>query len=305
MTIPDYQSLMLPLLKLAGENTEVSISAAVERLSEMFGLSEEDRQKLLPSGRQFTFENRVGWARTYMKKAGLLDYPRRAHLRITDRGREVLSTNPSRVDNRILKQFPEFLEFQSRDESDETASEGTDVPASATPEESIEHAYAQIRSSLASELIVKVKACTPSFFEQLVVDLLVAMGYGGSRRDAGRAVGRSGDGGIDGVINEDRLGLDIVYIQAKRWEGAVGRPEIQKFVGALSGHRARKGAFITTSTFTRDAEEYVSRIDTKIVLVNGEQLAGLMIENGIGVTPQAVYEVKRVDSDYFVEEWWG
>jgi restriction system protein len=171
-----------------------------------------------------------------------------------------------------------------------------------TPEESIENAYAQIRSALGSEILAKVKSCSPAFFERLVIDLLVRMGYGGSRSDAGRAVGKSGDGGIDGIINEDRLGLDVVYIQAKRWDGTVGRPEIQKFGGALQGHRARKGVFITTSSFTREAEEYVSRVDSKIILIGGEQLAELMMDFGVGVTNQAIYEIKRVDSDYFTEE---
>lgn len=295
---------MLPLLRFVSGHDEHSLQEAEETLATEFSLTEFDRQELLPSGRQSIFKNRLGWARTYMKKAGLLDAPRRGRFKITPRGIEVLSQNPKRIDISFLKQFPEFLEFQNLSHRPESPIEEGDQETleQTTPEESIENAYAHIRNALGSELLAKVKSCSPAFFERLVVDLLVRMGYGGSRSDAGRAVGKSGDGGIDGIINEDRLGLDVVYIQAKRWEGVVGRPEIQKFVGALQGHRARKGVFITTSSFTRDAEDYVSRVDNKIVLIEGEQLAELMMDFGVGVTPQAVYEIKRVDSDYFTED---
>jgi len=234
MTIPDYQTLMLPLLRLTGDEAEHSLPEAVEALAKQFHLTDEDRAALLPSGQQPIFHNRVGWARTYMKKAGLLESPRRGRFKITPRGLEVLRHPPEGINGAFLNQYPEFLEFRTRQDSpleDETA----ETPGGSTPQESIENAYTQIREALGSELISKVRSCSPGFFERLVVDLLLNMGYGGSRTDAGRAIGKSGDGGIDGIINEDRLGLDVVYIQAKRWEAAVGRPEIQKFVGALQG----------------------------------------------------------------------
>lgn len=301
MAIPDYQSLMLPLLRFTSDQEEHSLTEAVEELAAQFHLTGEERAALLPSGLQEIFDNRVGWARTYMKKAGLLEAPRRGRFKITPRGLEVLSNSPERINVAFLNQYPEFQEFRTRQDPP-VKEEKTEIAEVSTPEESIENAYAQIREALGSELVSKVKSCSPLFFERLVVDLLVKMGYGGSRSDAGRAVGKSGDGGIDGIINEDRLGLDVVYIQAKRWEGTVGRPEIQKFVGALQGHRARKGVFITTSAFTKDAEDYASRVDSKIVLIDGAQLAKLMMDFGVGVTPQAVYEIKRIDSDYFTED---
>jgi restriction system protein len=301
MMIPDYQTLMLPLLRLTGDQAEHSLPKAVEALAAQFHLTDEDRAALLPSGQQPIFHNRVGWARTYMKKAGLLESPRRGRFKITPRGLEVLRDPPERINNAFLNQYAEFLEFRTRQDSP-SEDEKPETQEVSTPEESIENAYAQIREALGSELISKVKSCSPGFFERLVVDLLLNMGYGGSRTDAGRAIGKSGDGGIDGIINEDRLGLDVVYIQAKRWEAAVGRPEIQKFVGALQGHRARKGVFITTSAFTKEAEDYASRVDSKIVLINGAQLARLMMDFGVGVTSQTKYEVMRMDSDYFAEE---
>ena len=298
MVIPDYQSIMLPLLELAGDAEEHSLRDAIETLADQFDLSDEERQDLLPSGRQPTFDNRVGWARTYMKKAGLLESTRRGYFRITKRGLGVLEEQPAKIDNAYLKQYPEFVKFQTPKRTDEQKVE-PELDDDATPEEEIEAAYQQLRESLAAELIETVKDCSPAFFEQLVIDLLVKMGYGGTRKDAGQAIGRSGDGGIDGIIKEDRLGLDIVYVQAKKWDNTVGRPEIQKFAGALQGQRARKGVFITTSEFSRAARDYVSRIDSKIVLIDGETLAQLMLDFDIGVTKVAVYELKRVDSDYF------
>jgi restriction system protein len=306
MPIPDFQSIMLPLLNFASDGQEHSLRETIEALADGFDLTAEERRELLPSGQQAAFDNRVGWARTYMKKAGLLSTTRRGHYRITDRGRTVLEQNPPEITIRFLKQFPEFVEFQrprkenGGESGGETAGEGgTEV---GTPEEAIEAAYQLARQALVAELLQTVKQCSPAFFERLVIDLLVKMGYGGTRKDAGRAVGRSGDGGIDGIINEDRLGLDVVYVQAKRWDGVVSRPELQKFVGALQGQRARKGIFITTSDFSQGAREYVSHIDSKIVLMDGITLAQLMIDYQVGVATVGVYELKRMDSDYFTEE---
>ncbi|MBN1274238.1 MAG: restriction endonuclease [Candidatus Aminicenantes bacterium] len=296
MAIPDYQSIMLPLLKFAGDQKEHSMREAVEALAAEFKLSDEERKELLPSGQQAVFDNRVGWARTYMKKAGLLESQRRGYFQIMERGLDVLKENPSEINVKYLEQFPEFIEFRNlRKEKEEEKIEDT----KATPEETIESAYLQLRDELASELLEHVKNMSPSFFERLVVDLLVKMGYGGTRKDAGEAFQKSRDEGIDGIIREDRLGLDVIYVQAKRWENPVGRPEIQKFAGALQGQRAKKGIFITTSQFSKDAEEFVKKIDSKIVLIDGESLARFMIDHNIGVSPSSAYEIKRIDMDYF------
>ncbi|MCL6559753.1 MAG: restriction endonuclease, partial [Firmicutes bacterium] len=248
------------------------------------------------------FHNRVGWARTYLKKAGLLESTRRGYFRITERGLEVLKKSPSRIDVHFLEQFAEFREFRMlrhKKEDEDTTEAELSV---STPEEVLESAYKQLRDNLANELLQQIKASSPSLFEKLVVELLVKMGYGGSRQDAGKAIGKSGDEGIDGIIKEDRLGLDIIYIQAKRWENTVGRPEVQKFAGALQGQRARKGIMITTSSFSQEAQDYASRIDNKIVLIDGERLAQLMIDHNLGVSSVAAYEIKKIDSDYFTEE---
>jgi restriction system protein len=304
MPIPDYQTIMLPLLRLAEDRREHSAREAIEALANHFQLSDADRKELLSSGQQ-TFDNRVGWATTYLKKAGLLESTKRSHFRITDRGLEALRTNPARVDVKFLERFPEFIEFKTRrsdsDRPSAPARTRVEIEETETPEDAIEGAYQSLRNGLANDLIQQIMGCSPAFFERLVVDLLVRMGYGGSRQDAGQAIGKSGDGGIDGIIKEDRLGLDVIYIQAKRWEGTVGRPEIQKFVGALQGQRARKGIFITTSSFSSEALQYASMIESKVVLIDGEMLAKFMIDHGVGVSPVAVYEIKRVDSDYFTE----
>jgi restriction system protein len=303
VTIPDYQTVMLPLLRLASDEQEHSSREAIEKLADQFELSEQERKELLPSGRQATFDNRVGWARTYMKKAGLLESKQRGYFKITNRGLEVLQKDPQTINVKFLEQYPEFVEFRTkRTVADKPAStkEIQEVDAQ-TPEEAIEAAYQAIRNNLASDLIQQIMECSPGFFERMVVDLLVKMGYGGTRKDAGQAVGQSGDEGIDGIINEDRLGLDVIYIQAKRWEASVGRPEIQKFVGALQGQRAKKGIFITTSSFSKQAIDYASMIESNVVLIDGETLAKLMIDNNVGVSPIAAYEVGRVDSDYFDE----
>jgi restriction system protein len=304
MPIPDYQSIFLPLLKLASNGEEHALRSAVDRLADRFGLDESERKELLPSGQQEIFTNRVGWASTYLKKAGLLESTRRGYFRITDRGRKVLGTEPAAIDNEFLNRFPEFVAFRTRRTKPKT--QGTAKPIDgddddATPEELIEASHQKLRDDLADEIIQQILDCTPAFFERLVVDLLVRMGYGGSRKDAGQAIGRSGDEGIDGIIKEDRLGLDVIYLQAKRWQGPVGRPEIQKFVGALHGQRARKGIMITTSSFTADAVSYAGNIENKVVLIDGEDLAKFMIDSGVGVSTVASYEIKRIDSDYFLD----
>ena len=304
MAIPDYQSLMLPVLQLAGDQHEHSLQEAIESLAKRFNLSNGERKELLPSGRQAIFDNRVGWARTYLKKAGLLHSPKRSYFQITERGLGVLKQVPTMINVKFLRQFPEFVEFQGKNNKlDGNATLEVSEENLQSPGEEFELAYQRIRLALATELLQTIKTCSPMFFERLVVDLLVKMGYGGTRKDAGQAIGKSGDGGIDGIIKEDRLGLDIVYIQAKRWdETLIGRPEIQKFAGALQGQRAKKGIFITTSKFTQSAHEYVAFIESKIVLIDGEGLAQLMIDYNVGVNAIATYELKRIDSDYFAEE---
>ena len=302
MAIPDYQTCMLPLLRCLADGAEHTLRDAEESLAGHFGLTPAERAELLPSGQQGIFKNRIGWARTYLKKAALVDSPKRAVFRITERGLKTLASNPSRVDVRFLGQFPEFVEFRDASRRENNAAPSVELtPTTTTPEEAIELAHQSLREQLAAELLGRILGCSPTFFEQLVVELLVKMGYGGSRRDAGERIGQTGDGGIDGIIKEDRLGLDTIFIQAKRWQSSVGRPEIQKFVGALQGQRARKGVFITTSTYTAEAADYATRIDTKVVLIDGKQLAGLMIDFDVGVAVAATYLVKRIDSDYFEE----
>lgn len=294
---------MLPLLRFAGDGREHQLKDAVSVMADEFSLSDEERNEFLPSGQQRVFTNRVGWARTYMKKAGLLSSARRGYFQITDRGRAVLKEKPNEINQKYLERFPEFIEFKSirRDKSEENGSGTPELALGQTPNEALESAYERLRSELASEIIASIRGCDPTLFEKIVVELLVKMGYGGSRKDAGRAIGRSGDEGIDGIIKEDHLGLDSIYIQAKRWEATIGRPEIQKFAGALQGQRARKGIFITTSDFTKDALDFVSRIDSKIILIDGATLAKLMIDFGVGVNPVATYQVQKIDSDYFTD----
>jgi len=301
MSIPDYQTIMLPVLKEISDRHEHSLQNLIEVLAGRFKLTESERQELLPSGGQFIFHNRVGWARTYLKKAGLLSTPKRGVMQITDRGLQVLSDNPSRIDNKVLRQFPEFLEFQGAKEETSTGPET--VAEQLDPQENIEAGYQRIRKELSAELLTRIKSCSPSFFERLVVELLLTMGYGGSRRDFGQAIGKPGDGGIDGVIKEDKLGLGAIYLQAKRWDdGQVGSKDIQAFVGALHGRKAHKGVFITTSGFSKPAREYVKEIQDKVILIDGPTLAELLIDHGVGVSTVATYEVKKIDSDYFSED---
>lgn len=299
MAIPDYESIMVPLLRYASDGEVHRLHDAYEAMADYFELSEDERRQLLPSGTQKVMYNRVGWARFYLVKAGLLHSPKRGHFQITAAGRELLSSNPQRLTKGDLRSFGSFREYEATLDGQEVVAVPTQPQ---TPEEILEQVIEEIQQNLAQELLARIKECTPDFFEQLVVDLLVRMGYGGSRREAGEVLGRSRDGGIDGIIKEDKLGLDTIYVQAKRWEGSVGRPEIQRFVGALQGVRARRGVFITTSYFTQDAVEYANNIETRVVLIDGQQLASLMIEYGLGVSTVETYTIKRLDSDYFLED---
>lgn len=305
MAIPDYQTLMLPLLKLAIQSGSISIREAVIKLSDEFNLTPDERTKLLPSGTQIML-NRVGWARTYLKKAGLLQYPQRGFIEVTERGKQVVAEKPARIDVNYLSKFSEFQEFRElshSDEDDDTESKKSTVSVSTsiTPDELLEQSYQELKADILDSIIEKIMSCSPQFFERLVVDTIVKMGYGGSRKEAGKAVGQSGDEGIDGIINEDRLGLDVIYLQAKRWEGNVSRPEIQKFAGALQGKRAKKGIFITASDFTSEAKEFAKNIEAKIILISGKQLAELMYEHNVGVSTSVTYEIKKLDSDFFME----
>jgi restriction system protein len=302
MAIPDYQTCMLPLLRSYGDGKEHSNRESIDALATIFRLTDEEKRAMLPSGVQGLFDNRVNWARTYMKKANLIEPTKRGVHRITNRGLDVLKKKPERIDVNYLGKFEEFKEFRAlRHTKDEEETPELDLN-NKTPEESLEGAYQKIRTDLAAELLQRLKMCSPTFFERLVVEVIVKMGYGGTRKDAGKAIGKSGDGGIDGMIKEDKLGLDAIYIQAKRWDNTVGRPEIQKFVGALTGQRAKKGLFITTADFSAEAKAYALQIDTKIVLIDGEMLAQLMIDHNVGVSTVATYEIKKIDSDYFAEE---
>lgn len=308
MAIPDYQTLMLPLLSLISDGKEYVFNPLVDVLADEFNLTELERQQLLPSGVMTTIKNRAGWARTYLKKAGLLYQPSRGVIKITQIGSGVLDNKPQKIDVKFLEQYESFVTFRdaSKLEAFNVTIEASPTfkvfEALSTPEEILADTHQKLNAQLASELLETIKIGTPDFFERLVVKVLVSIGYGGTLANAARVIGRSGDGGIDGIIDEDRLGLDSIYIQAKRWEGVVGRPEIQKFVGALQGQRAHKGVFITTSDFTKEAQEYVKNISNKVVLMNGFALAKLMIENNVGVSIVATYEVKKIDSDYFVDE---
>lgn len=304
MPIPDFQSLMRPLLEAHSDGAEHKNRDLVNSLANRFNLTEEERREMLPSGRAKLFDNRVGWSKSHLSKAGLLQSPRRAISLITEQGQQVLAENPERIDLKTLNQFQAHREFRKQHETTEELATDA-VPnidqEKQTPEEALENAYMKVRGEVEAELLYLVMNNPPEFLEQVVVDLVVRMGYGGSRKDAGEALGRSGDEGIDGIIKEDPLGLDIIYLQAKRWENSVTRPEIQKFAGALQGQRAKKGIFITTSTFSRGAVEYVSQIDSKIILIDGARLAKLMFNHGIGVASASTYEVKRIDTDYFAD----
>jgi restriction system protein len=306
MPVPDFQSLFRPLLALLEDGQEHPIAVIRSELAHRFSLSTADLEERIPSGRVTMFQNRVGWAATYLYRTKLIDRPRRAVYQITDRGRTVLADNPQGVNLRVLSQFQELAEF--RQAKDKT-SHGGDLAQTGgedgqTPEERIDGAYRELRSALAADLLDRVLEQSAHFFEKLVLDVLHAMGYGGGRDDATTQLGRSGDEGVDGVVREDRLGLDLIYVQAKRWTTVVGRPEIQKFFGALHGQRATKGVLITTSTFSNEAVAYADAVTPRLILVDGRELAQLMIEYGVGVTTSHAYQLNQLDLDYFVTEDW-
>lgn len=310
MPIPSHEDAMLPVLKLLGDGVTQHRRALAESVADHFALTPDERAKLLPSGKAPVIRSRTGWALSYMKQAGLVSAPRRGWYQITPIGEQVLSASPEHLDNEYLLRYEGFQDFRSRSRGapgtvvaadDANAEEAVFSSQAVPPDEELDRAYSRLRSAVETELADTIKTVTPAFFEEVVIDLLVRMGYGGNRAEAARAIGRTGDGGIDGVIDEDRLGLDSIYVQAKRWESSVGRPEIQKFAGALQGQRATKGIFITTSAFTREAEEYAQRIGTRIVLIDGRRLASLMFEHDVGVSPKRTYVVKDVDGDYFEE----
>lgn len=303
MAVPDFQSFFKPLLDIASDDKEHSMKEAREQIAKDFNLSQGELDEVLPSGTQTKFDNRVAWAKSYFVQAKVLESPRRAYLQITERGKQLHSQGHTRIDVKILSQYPEFVEFHHPPKHGKPSLPETPVDISSeTPEEILQNAYQSIRNDLAGEILDRIKSNSPSFFESLVVDLMVTMGYGGSRSDAGQSIGKSGDEGIDGIIKEDKLGLDVIYLQAKRWEGTVGRPEIHKFVGALHGKRAKKGVFITTGRFSEEAQEYVKTIDPKVILIDGKSLANFMIDFNLGTSTSVTYEIKRIDSDYFAEE---
>ena len=302
MAVPDFQSFFKPLLEIAADRKEHSMKEARDLIAKNMKLSEEDLREMLPSGTQTKYDNRIAWAKSYFVQAKVLEAPRRAYFQITERGLELLKKGYDRIDVKILNQYPEFVDFHKVKTSQPIDNGQQDESPLETPEETLQRAYLNIRGDLAAEILAKIKSNSPQFFERLVVDIMVSLGYGGSRADAGKSIGQSGDEGIDGIIKEDRLGLDVIYLQAKRWDGTVGRPEIQKFVGALHGKRAKKGVFITTGRFSDDALRYVESIDPKVILIDGRTLTELMIDYGLGTSTTAKYEVKRIDTDYFTEE---
>ncbi len=312
--IPDYQSLMLPLLRLAEDGREHRIGDIIDPLGKQLGLNQDELAEMLPSGRQPVFNNRVHWAKTYLAQAKLLEITRRAYFRVTDRGRTILAENPNRVDVRMLERFPEFNEFKQRSRESQTGrlppstaavTVATELTAKlATPDELLRSTIEDIEAALSSELLDRILAAPPAFFEELIVTLLLRMGYGGSREEAGRALGKSGDGGIDGVIDQDALGLDRIYMQAKRYklDASVSEPEIRAFSGSLGAAKATKGVFVTTSFFTRPAYEFAERHPLKMVLIDGKQLSALMIRHNVGVRTTETLYVRKIDEDFFSDE---
>lgn len=303
MAVPDFQTLMLPLLQFVSDGSERTMREATDALTAQFELTPVDAALLTPSGGQSLISNRVAWAKTHLKNAGLLENPARGRIIITDAGLRLLAENPGKVNVRLLKQYPTYREFLGPSQLPLGAQNdlATDN-AQETPLEALDNAYVALRRTTVDELLNRLKNCSPSYFEVVMVRLLRAMGYGGVTGD-GEVIGRPGDGGIDGIIKEDKLGLDIVCIQAKRWENVVGRPVVQAFVGSMDFVRARKGVIMTTSSFSRDAIDYVDRIEgKKVVLIDGEMLTKLMIDHNVGVTTRQVYELKEVSNDFFDEE---
>lgn len=303
MPIPDFQKVMRPLLSSVADKAEHSLKDVKKVLVAHFGITEDELREKIPSGRAFLFDNRLGWANTYLKKAGLVSSSRRAYLQITPTGLKFLSDHPDEIkvaDLKTIELFKSFHQVKAPSDNEELSVEITEIDEK-SPEEVIDSAFEVIRNDLQSEIIGTIKSCSPLFFEKMVVDLLIKMGYGGSRREAGTAIGKSGDGGIDGIINEDKLGLDSIYIQAKRWENTVPIKEIRDFAGSLLSKKARKGVFITTSDFPKSANDFVNSIEPRIILIDGNKMASLMIEHGVGVSTKEVYEIKAIDNDYFEE----
>ncbi len=305
MPIPDFQSVMRPVLEVVQDDKPHPLAEVRQRVSDVFGLSEAERRERLTSGKQTVINNRVGWARTYLNKAGLLTIPERGMVQITERGKDAIANGPDRISIAWLKKFPEFAEFHThkpQPQQTDGVVEPTPTSDETTPDEQLDAAYQSLKEGLADELLSTVRNATSVFFEKLVVDLMISMGYGGSRKEAGQATQATNDDGIDGIIKEDKLGLDVIYLQAKRWTNTVHRPEIDKFIGALTRKRARKGVFITTSEFSAGARDAIRGLDMKVVLIDGRELSQLMIENNLGVAVKEVYEVKEMDNDYFIED---
>lgn len=305
MAVPNFQSFILPVLKASSDGSEHSLVEVREKVVKDMGLTTNDLAELVPSGRKTRIADRVGWAKTYLAAAGLVESPSRARFRITPAGLELLAQGLTRIDIAVLSQYDSFRQFRTRTAATTTDSGGpaaASLPDSTvTPSEAIALAHRGLQAGLGEEVLAQVKTMSPAFFENLVVQLMLRLGYGGAE-GRGTRIGRPGDGGVDGVISEDKLGLDVVCIQAKRWSNTVGRPEVQAFVGSLEGYRARKGVMITTSYFTADAKAYVENIEKRVVLIDGTMLASLMIETGLGITPEMSYVVNRIDLGFFVEE---
>ena len=305
MTIPDYQSIMLPMLKLMKDGNEHLTSDLISKIADLYKLTDEERIRMQPSGRARLFDNRAHWARKYLKESGLVNATKRAHIQITQRGLDVLNTNPEFINNKFLKQFDEFREFQniSHTENDSKVEEEETDLESLSPEDAMENSYKVMNELLAKELLTIIQSKEPSFFETLVLKLLLKMGYGTNDSSSGTVTKKSGDEGIDGVISEDKLGLDKIYVQAKKWKDStsIGRPEIQKFVGALHGQRANKGIFITTAKFSPDAHDYINKIDPKVILIDGIRLTKFMIEYNVGVQMEKEFFIKKIDTDFFEE----
>lgn len=306
MPVPHFQALMLPVLD-AAKDGEISISKVRDRIAEQLGLTENDIAEMLPSGRQTYFVNRVSWARHFIEKALLVETTKRGVFRITERGRELLKENPSKINMDFLKRYPEYVAWRKAGQASEAETDTSDAQDEnvATPEENIEISYQASIASVRADVQESLKNCSWQFFERLIVDLLLAMGYGGGRAEMGEAFTKGSDGGIDGVIKEDALGLDAIYIQAKKWDPKgsfkAGRPDLQKFVGSLDGNGATKGLFVCLSGFTNDAKDYIRTSSKRIILVDGEELANLMIRHNVGVRVRDVYELKGLDEDYFSE----
>lgn len=303
MPIPSYEDLMLPALRQLADGETRSVANLRERIASHLGLTDDEMAEVFEQSGRPVFPHRLYWAKQYLERAGAVESPGRGFVRITERGQQLVEENSPRIDRRFLLRFPEFQSWLKGSDTEQSTPAEVElaVQPDGSPHETMETAHREMRKAVESEILDAIKSASPQFLERVVVDLLVKLGYGGAG-DSGKHLGRSGDGGVDGVIWEDKLGLDLIYVRAKRWQNTVGRPEIQAFSGSLDGFRARKGVFITTSTFTREARDYVSSIEKKIVLIDGHELARLLFDTGLGVSTEITYPVKRIDSDYFAED---